>query len=563
MIALDNIRTDARLPLPARLKLLLDRELGMGNFLDRAVANNPAPNRAFLFAQQPGNPETAPEADVVAYSLARLVEVRNAYASWYHAQGVGKGDVVGVHVPEGVDSFLHFLALTSLGAIAALVNGRMPAEVAVEYLGRIGVLGVVADAPRLARLRAAGLDTERGAFHTDPAELPTTLAADASYPGVFPYAHDDDDLVMVCHTSGTTGPPKAASFGHRQFFLGKRQRLWNFPAAARNRLLTALPQSHSAGISYLMTATLLGLPTLVMADTTGPAVRAAMRRFQPTIVAAFPQTWADLAEIGLEATGAQHVHTWINTGDAAHEAHIKELIAHGRRPGLLRSRPGSRFIDGLGSSEMGMALFRKVSELGSTDYGRCVGTPIKVVRRAVVLDDDGRELGPGRAGRLGVLTPTRTPGYWNNTGATVKSSFAGYWLTGDVVYRDERGRFIHLDRVPDVIRTADGPVYSLPLEEAILVGCAFVADCSVIGVRDPGSPDAQAPLAVVRLRSGAEEVADLAGSINAVLAAAGLSEVHGVVVAREDADFPTGPTGKMLKRQLRERFADHLTGITA
>ncbi|QIZ34492.1 class I adenylate-forming enzyme family protein [Saccharopolyspora sp. ASAGF58] len=563
MIALDNIRPDARLPLPARLKLLLDRELGMGNFLDRAVANNPAPNRAFLFAQRPGNPETAPEADVVAYSLVRLLGVRNAYASWYHAQGVGKGDVVGVHVPEGIDSFLHFLALTSLGAIAALVNGRMPAEVAAEYLGRIGALGVVADEPRLARLRAAGLDTERLAFHADPADLPTTPAAGASYPGVFPYAHADDDLVMVCHTSGTTGPPKAASFGHRQFFLGKRQRLWNFPAAARNRLLTALPQSHSAGISYLMTTTLLGLPTLVMADTTGTAVRAAMRRFQPTIVAAFPQTWADLAEIGLEATGAQHVHTWINTGDAAHEAHIKELIVHGRRPGLLRSRPGSRFIDGLGSSEMGMALFRKVRELGSTDYGRCVGTPIKVVRRAVVLDDDGRELGPGRAGRLGVLTPTRTPGYWNNSDATVKSSFAGYWLTGDVVYRDERGRFIHLDRVPDVIRTADGPVYSLPLEEAILVACPFVADCSVIGVRDPGSPDAQAPLAVVRLRSDAEEVADLAGPINAVLSAAGLSEVHGVVVAREDADFPTGPTGKMLKRQLRERFADHLTGITA
>ncbi|MEV6234039.1 class I adenylate-forming enzyme family protein [Saccharopolyspora shandongensis] len=556
MIALENIRPDARLPLPARLKLLMDRELGMGNFLDRAAAHNPAPDQAFLFAQRP-------EGEIEAYSLARLLEVRNAYAAWYHAHGVGKGDVVGVHVPEGVDSFLHFLALTSLGAIAALVNGRMKPEVAAEYLGRIGALGVVADGPRLVRLRDAGLDTERLAFHTEPTALPTTPAADATHPGVFPYVHADDDLVMVCHTSGTTGPPKAASFGHRQFFLGKRGRLWNFPPAARNRLLTALPQSHSAGISYLMTATLLGLPTLVMADTGGPAVRAAMRRFRPTIVAAFPQTWADLAEIGLDEADAQHVHTWINTGDAAHEAHIKALIRHGRRPGRFRSRPGSRFIDGLGSSEMGMALFRKVSELGSTDYGRCVGTPIKVVRRAVVLDDDGRELGPGRAGRLGVLTPTRTPGYWNNTEQTVKSSFAGYWLTGDVVYRDERGRFIHLDRVPDVIRTSDGPVYSLPLEEAILIGCRFAADCSVIGVGDPRSPGAQVPLAVVRLHPDAEPVADLTASINAALTAAGLSEVHGAVVARDDADFPTGATGKVLKRQLRERFADHLITTNA
>lgn len=204
---------------------------------------------------------------------------------------------------------------------------------------------------------------------------------------------------MLCHTSGTTGPPKAVTFGHRQFFRGKRHRLVSFPDAGANRMLSALPQTHSAGISYLMTATLLGLPTLVMADSSGEAVHDAAGWFRPTLVVAFPQTYAELAGLDLSPSAVGAVHTWINTGDSAHEAHIKALIRHGRRPGRRgTSRAGSRFIDGLGSSEMGMALFRKVSEPERQDYDRCVGKPVKVVERATVLDADGRQLGPGRAG---------------------------------------------------------------------------------------------------------------------------------------------------------------------
>lgn len=204
-----------------------------------------------------------------------------------------KGDPVAVYVDEGVDSFLHFLALTSLGGVAALINGRMPAKVAADYVRRIGAVGVIASRDRLAALEAAA---PLEGFRVDQASLPVDTVRRDQLPAVYPYPHGDDDPVMLCHTSGTTGAPKAATFGHRQFFLGKRRRLWSFPAARRNRLLSAPPHSHSAGISYLMTATLLGLPMLVMADTGGAAVHAAMDEFRPTVVVAFPQTYAELAE---------------------------------------------------------------------------------------------------------------------------------------------------------------------------------------------------------------------------------------------------------------------------
>ncbi|MBM7773202.1 acyl-coenzyme A synthetase/AMP-(fatty) acid ligase [Actinokineospora baliensis] len=555
LTATPAITTAAAMPLPARLRLLADGELGVGNFLDKARAVSPDPAAPFLFAQRITDRGSAVE----PLSLDRITEIRDALAAWYHGHRVRKGNPVAVYLGEGVDPFLHFLALSSLGAVAALVNGRMDPAIAAAYTARIGAVGVVADRGGLDALDASGALPGSLRFQTAVEELPTTAPNRSALPSLFPYPPGDDDPVMLCHTSGTTGPPKSAVFAHRQFFLGKRHRLWSFPAARRNRALSALPQSHSAGISYLMTATLLGLPIVVMADTSGAAVREMMLAVRPTLVLAFPQTWAELAQLDLTGA-ADEVRTWINTGDSAHEAHIKALVRNGYRPGKRgrAGKPGSEFVDGLGSSEMGMALFRKVSDPTSTDYGRCVGSPVKVVTEAAVLDDDGRTLGPGEVGRLGVRTPTRTPGYWNNSELTAQSSLSGFWLTGDVVYRDERNRFFHLDRVPDVIHTATGPVYSLPLEEAILVGCPEIADCAVVAVDAP-SGTGSVPFATIKMGPGHSAPEDVLSTLNAALAARGLSRLHGAVLAVDDADFPTGATGKVLKRKLREHFADALT----
>ncbi len=545
----------ARMPLRARLRLLAEPTLGVGSFLDHARAVSPDPSAPFLLAQ---HAEGTEEDGLERLSLDRLTEIRDAYASWYHEAGVRKGDPVGVYAGEGIDAFLHFLALSSLGAIAALVNGRMKPAVAAEYLGRIGVYGLVGTAGGIDRLRASGGLPKNLAFEKDLRSFPRSRTARPSLPGVFPYRHGEDDLVMLCHTSGTTGPPKAVTFGHRQFFRGKRHRLVSFPDAGANRMLSALPQTHSAGISYLMTATLLGLPTLVMADSSGEAVHDAAGWFRPTLVVAFPQTYAELAGLDLSPSAVGAVHTWINTGDSAHEAHIKALIRHGRRPGRRVPRapaPGSS----TGSAPPRWAWrcsARSASRSGRTTTGasasrsRWWNAPPCSTRTA------GSSAPAGRA--WCVISPTRTPGYWGNTELTGKSSVSGFWLTGDVVYRDRRGRFFHLDRVPDVIDTAEGPVYSLPIEEAILLGRPEVADCAVVAVDAPPPLGKQVPFATVLLKPGAKAPADLLGSLNDVLRARGLTALSAAVVATEPEHFPTGATGKVLKRSLREHFADVL-----
>ncbi|TYC66683.1 long-chain fatty acid--CoA ligase [Streptomyces sp. CB01881] len=560
-------------PLAARERLMTEPDLGAGNFLDHAIAVNP--HRAVPFAY---SHHTDHRGAVVlrGHSLLDLAVLRDRYAAWYHANGVRPGEPVAVVIGEGLEPLLHFLALTALGAVPALVNDAMRHDVMVRYLNHVGVVGVVAD------------DTTRlaAAYRQDPQRRPRFLAlaaevqafdADASggLPEVYPYRHAADDVVALIHSSGTTGTPKSTMLAHRQFWDGKQPRMVRFPAEPYDRLMSLMPHTHAGGLSYFLTATLLGLPTVVMADWRRSVVEPVMEAFRPTMVASFPRTFVELATGELPVKGAAKVHSWFNTGDSAHYGHIRRLVRLGERPaGLIRpwllpsekaeqpALPGSQFVDGLGSSEMGMALFGQVTTPESVRDDRCVGMPLEVVRRAAVLDADGEEVPDGVVGLLAVDTPSRTPGYWNNARLTSSFELAGYWLTGDVARRDTEGRFYHLDRTVDVIDTTSGPVYSLPIEEVLLADCAdLVRDCSVVGV--PGAVGGgQLPIAVVQLQAEAEDVRaeDVLEAANKALAGAGLAALAAVRIARTVEEFPLGPTGKVLKRELRTRFATLFTG---
>ncbi|MFC7547906.1 class I adenylate-forming enzyme family protein [Plantactinospora sp. GCM10030261] len=558
-------------PLAARRAFMTEPDLGAGNFLQYALDANPHRAVPFVFSHH-----TDHRGQVVlrGHSLNDLARTRDRYARWYWSTGVRPGEPVGVVIAEGLEPLLHFLALTALGAIPAMVNDAMRPDVMLRYLDHVGVVGVVADdTTRLAaayrsaphrRPRFLALTAEVQAFDADTARLPER----------YPHQHDPADVVALIHSSGTTGTPKSTMLGHRQFWDGKQPRMVRFPAEPYDRLMSLMPHTHAGGLSYFLTAVLLGLPVVVMADWRRPVVEPVMEAFQPTMVASFPRTFVELATGDLPVKGAARVHSWFNTGDAAHHGHIRRLVQLGERPaGLIKpwllpseaaaesALPGSQFVDGLGSSEMGMALFGGITTPETPRNDRCVGKPLEVVTRAAVLDPTGGEVPDGTVGMLAVQTPSRTPGYWHDPRLTSSFELNGYWLTGDVARREADGTFYHLDRTVDVIDTLDGPVYSLPVEEILLADCAeVVRDCSVLGI--PGPDGGQLPVAVVQLQAeatgwSATEILDLA---NRELTRAGLASLAAVRIAETPADFPLGPTGKVLKRELRARLATLLTG---
>jgi acyl-coenzyme A synthetase/AMP-(fatty) acid ligase len=146
-----------------------------------------------------------------------------------------------------------------------------------------------------------------------------------------------------------------------------------------------------------------------------------------------------------------------------------------------------------------------------------------------------------------------TSGYWNNSLLTYRSRLAGYFLTGDLAYKDEDGRFFHVDRVPDLIRTKQGPVYGLQIEEYLLSRFPAIADCTVYG-KTLQESEFQVPSIRVRLRPGTDLNAMEEREVLQIFNQALLDKSLPVLSELEFSSanqVPLGTTGKVLKRELR------------
>jgi acyl-coenzyme A synthetase/AMP-(fatty) acid ligase len=240
-------------------------------------------------------------------------------------------------------------------------------------------------------------------------------------------------------------------------------------------------------------------------------------------------------------------------GDAVHQAHIEAILGK-RSTGLAQP---AAFYDRFGSTELGWGLMVQQRTLTGTPADRRVGTPDPLAEVAV-LRRDGTPADANEIGLLGAKSPTITAGYWNDSDTTCRSRLAGYWLTGDMAYRDEDGTFFHVDRAVDVIETSSGPCYSVLMEELLLDHVPAIADCAVVAASHAGQ---RVPVAVVTSRTDAVDPVQLLHGANAVLRSAGHPPLARVEVAGSATELPgsatglpLGVTGKVLKRALRDRY---------
>jgi acyl-coenzyme A synthetase/AMP-(fatty) acid ligase len=534
-----------------RRTILEDAELGAGNVIHRLRSYGRPDDEEVLWTD---GTWTAPDGDTPAcLTLGRLHEIVETYAGFYAARGVKPRDPVAIHTASTTEFAVNFLALTALGAIPSFVNRNLRPEIAREYVRRQGVVGALTDEEHFEAL--AGLDfavTGKDVMPEHREQLPAG----------YPYRHDPSDPIIISHSSGTTGMPKAVPHTHQTLLYAQLHRLRLSTGGAMGRLLVALPGSHNAAISVLLFGLLLRSPVLLLSSQRGVDVLDAVERFHPTTIFAFSGTYGEMAAEDLDKRDMAGVEAYYNTGDAAHEAHIKALISQGSHEevgrDLIRRRvPGSVFTDGLGSSETGYSIFHNGHGPGGSRFGRCIGKPISFATGAV-LGEDGRELPPGEVGRLGVRSPTLTPGYWNDSLTFHRLRLGGYWLTGDLAYRDEDGNFYHLDRAPDAIRTQAGIVFSTRTEELLLRELDDLADCTVVAVADDGVradwdgdglAEAYALLQPSAPAAGRDDE-QWTARVNAVLTAHGFPALTRAL-PMDAGEVTKGATGKVLKRQLR------------
>ncbi len=163
------------------------------------------------------------------------------------------------------------------------------------------------------------------------------------------------------------------------------------------------------------------------------------------------------------------------------------------------------------------------------------------------VDADGNDCKPREVGEIVIRGAMVMKGYWNRADATADSIRDGWFYSGDAGYFDEDGYLYIHDRVKDMIVSGGENVYPAEVE-SVLFGHEAVADVAVIGV--PDERWGEAVKAVVVLRPDAEVDAQ-------TLIEACRSQIAGFKIPRS-IDFvdelPRNPTGKILKRELREKY---------
>ncbi|HEY1854837.1 MAG TPA: long-chain fatty acid--CoA ligase [Solirubrobacterales bacterium] len=496
--------------------------------------------------RDPGAPALAFEGEM--RSFGELEARANRLAAALAACGVGAGEKVAILMHNRIELVEAFLGIHLLGACAVPVNFRLRAEEVSYVLADSGAVAILAD-PELAATAAdatSGLSLVRfalvcGEAPADAESYEQALAAAEEAPP--PVAVDDESLAFLMYTSGTTGRPKGAMLSHQNLLVNTTNWLYEVGAGRGDVWLSGLPLFHIGGINGLLPFLHLGALAVIEPSGGFDPARSIARLAEHRVSICFfvPTQWREICTAPAVAAldrSRLRVGMW-----GASQAPLPTLEL------MSRTFPSVQIVSAFGQTEMSSnTCFLKgedsIGKMGSA--GRpALGVEVRIV------DEGGADVAPGEVGEIVYRGPTVMQGYHGKPEATAEAFAGGWFHSGDLVREDEDGFIYVVDRLKDMLISGGENVYPAEVERA-LVEHPAVAEVAVIGVDHPRW--VEAPLAVVVPAPGAEpSEAELIEHCRERLA--GYKKPAAVVFV---AELPRNASGKVLKRELRERYASAL-----
>ncbi|MGH7322829.1 MAG: acyl-CoA synthetase [Candidatus Rokuibacteriota bacterium] len=454
--------------------------------------------------------------------------------------GLGPGDVVAVllyNCPEFIEAMF---AVARLGAIFMPMNWRLAGDEVAYIAGHAGAklvlsepeLAALADAARkdLPQARLVGIGgappgwTAVESLREDGESSP--LAAVAA-----------DDVHRLMYTSGTTARPKGVMITYANLYWKNVAHVVEFGLTGADKGLACGPLYHVGALDLTTTTVLYAGGTVEIHRKFAAAdvLDAFERRGISNVWLAPAMVNQILAHPSLQARDLAGVQLIIDGGEKMPLPLIERL---------LRAFPNAWFADAYGLTETvsGDTFLDKrttVRKIGS------VGKPCLHLEVAI-WDDADRPLPAGTLGEIVLRGPKVFKGYWKDPEATATAFRGGWFHTGDIGNVDDEGFLYIVDRKKDMI-ISGGENIASPEVERVLYEHPAVLEAAVVGRPDPRW--GEVPIAFVVCREGAAATdGELRQFCLARLAK------YKVPRAVEFIDaLPRNPSGKVLKRVLRER----------
>jgi fatty-acyl-CoA synthase len=478
----------------------------------------------------------------------QLDRMSNRFANALVKLGIKKGEHIATLFLNCNEQLIAFFGILKIGGVVLPVNVRLAAPEMhwiLDHSDSTAVIFSKGFKDRVERLRPELTGIRHYVMvGKDP---PTHTL---SFEEVLDKGGDDDpgqevggdDEAFLLYTAGTTGRPKGVLLTHNGLIWNCVS--WTHAGVYREDDLSlhVFPLYHIAALGSVLTYVYLG-GTIYLKEAFDPKdCMETIEREKITRWAAAPTVF----NILLQLPEIERYHTTSLTllGSGA------AIMPSETQRRLREVFPSAQIFDTYGMTEASGGI-TTLPPRDSTRKVACVGRPVIGVEMRVV-DENDRDVAPGEVGEVVFRGNNLMKGYYKDPEATEGAMRGGWYRTGDLGRLDDEGYLYIVDRRKDMIVTGGENVYPREVEE-VLYSHPKIAETAVIGVAD--SKWGEAIKAVVVLESGEttseEEIIDFCRE-----------RIAGFKCPKS-VDFvqalPKNPAGKILKRELRQRYGKSIT----
>jgi long-chain acyl-CoA synthetase len=488
------------------------------------------------------NANEKPEAVVLragdlAMTYGELDRAVRGVATSLRARGISPGDKVALLVPNVPEFTIAYFGILYAGAIVVPINVLAAAPEVTYFLEDSGARVLIVHPLFEEAGRKGALAIDASVLLAIPGEEEGTIGGMAlADPIDEPHKTSPQDTAVILYTSGTTGKPKGAELTHSNLVLNCSVVLPKLlpPLDGGHRAIATLPLFHSFGQTVIQNGMIAnGGSFTLLARFTPEDAFAAIERDRLTLFAGVPTMYFALLH---------------HRADRGHDVSSLQACMTGGAPmpvdvmNSFEEKFNVIIQEGFGLSETSpIASFtmpNKPRKAGS------IGYPVWGVEMCIVDDEDNRLPG-GDRGEICIRGHNIMKGYLNRPDANAEALKNGWFHSGDIGYCDEDGCYFIVDRKKDMILRGGFNVYPREVEE-VLYEHEEVVEAAVIGVfHESHGEEVKAVVALLPDAKATPE--DLQAFCKERLAAYKYPRIVEVI-----AELPKGPTGKILKRELRD-----------